>query len=117
LFSSHEVRTLFLRRLRFHEPPAFFRIHTVSDSNQPGWTCEDVMARLLEHLDGELPPELDTWIREHLAVCNGCLARTGHQRAFLRALRVRRGGSPATEALRARIERSLRGGERSERGD
>jgi len=75
------------------------------------------MARLLEHLDGELPPELDTWIREHLAVCSGCLARTGHQRAFLRALRSRRGISPATEALRARIERSLRGGERSERGD
>ncbi|HEX2779025.1 MAG TPA: zf-HC2 domain-containing protein [Gemmatimonadaceae bacterium] len=76
------------------------------------------MARLLEHLDGELPPSLDTWVREHLAVCEACLARTKHQRAFLRAVRSRRTNTPATEALKARIERTLRTrGERSERDD
>ena len=76
------------------------------------------MARLLEHLDGELPPSLDTWVREHLAVCGACLARTQHQRAFLRTLRSRRSHAPATEELRARIERTLRSrGDRSERDD
>lgn len=76
------------------------------------------MARLLEHLDGELPPNLDTWVREHLAVCAQCLARTQHQRAFLRAVRSRHASTPATDALRARIERTLRSrGDRSERDD
>ena len=89
----------------------------MSNESEPGPTCESVMARLLEHLDGELPPSLDTWVREHLAVCEECLARTEHQRAFLRAVRARRTPTPATEALRARIERTLRAGGRSERDD
>ena len=76
------------------------------------------MARLFEHLDGELPPSLDTWVREHLAVCGGCLARTDHQRAFLRVIRTRRPLTPATDALRIRVEQSLReGGGRSEHDD
>lgn len=90
----------------------------MSHTTQPGSTCEEVMARLFEHLDGELPPSLDTWVREHLAVCGGCLARTQHQRAFLRCLRSRQPLTPATDALRIRVERALReGGARSERGD
>ena len=89
----------------------------MSDPIQPGATREEVMARLFEHLDGELPPNLDTWVREHLAVCGGCLARTQHQRAFLRVIRSRRPLTAATDALRIRIEQSLRDGGRSERGD
>ena len=85
----------------------------MSESTKPGTTCAEVMARLFEHLDGELPPSLDTWVREHLAVCGGCLARTQHQRAFLRAIRNRGPATPATEALRVRIEQSLREGGRS----
>lgn len=90
----------------------------MSDRSKPGAECEGVMARLFEHLDGELPPSLDTWVREHLAVCEHCLARTQHERAFLRTLRSRRRHEPATQALRARIERALRSrGDRSERDD
>ena len=90
----------------------------MSERSKPGTECEGVMARLLEHLDGELPPSLDTWVREHLAVCGHCLARTQHQRAFLRTLRARRSHEPATESLRARIERTLRTrGGRSEHED
>ena len=90
----------------------------MSQTTQPGSTCEEVMARLFEHLDGELPPSLDTWVREHLAVCGECLARTQHQRAFLRCLHSRRPLTAATDALRVRIELALRdGGARSEPGD
>lgn len=90
----------------------------MSHTTQPGSTCEEVMSRLFEHLDGELPPSLDTWVREHLAVCGGCLARTQHQRAFLRCLRSRQPLTPATDALRIRIEHALRdGGGRSELAD
>lgn len=90
----------------------------MTHTTEPGSTCEEVLARLFEHLDGELPPSLDTWVREHLAVCRGCLARTEHQRAFLRCIRSRRPLTPATEALRIRIEDTLRaGGNRAEQGD
>lgn len=90
----------------------------MSEKTEPGASCEEVMARLFEHLDGELPPSLDTWVREHLAVCGGCLARTDHQRAFLRVLRKRGPLTPATDALRIRVEQSLRGGGgRSEHDD
>jgi anti-sigma factor RsiW len=89
----------------------------MSESTQPGTTCVEVMARLFEHLDGELPPSIDTWVREHLAVCRPCLARTQHQRAFLRAIRNRGPLTPATDALRVRIEQSLREGGRSELDD
>lgn len=90
----------------------------MSQTIQPGSSCEEVMSRLFEHLDGELPPSLDTWVREHLAVCGGCLARTQHQRAFLRCLRSRQRLTPATEALRTRIEQALREGmARSEHSD
>ena len=102
-----------------HSAPAFStRIRAMSDSSESGSVCEDVMARLNEHLDGELSPSLDTWVREHLAVCEHCLARTQHQRAFLRTLRTRRPLTPATDALRVRIERRLRSrSDRSERDD
>jgi anti-sigma factor (TIGR02949 family) len=90
----------------------------MSHPTQPGSTCEEVMARLFEHLDGELPPSLDTWVREHLAVCHGCLARTQHQRAFLRCIRSHRQAVQAAEALRSRIEQTLRAvGNRPEPGD
>ena len=90
----------------------------MSHTTQPGSTCEEVMARLFEHLDGELPPSVDTWVREHLAVCQGCLARTQHQRAFLRCLRAHRQAVQVAEALRVRVEQTLRGaGNRSEPGD
>ena len=90
----------------------------MSERSKPGSECEDVMARLTEHLDGELPPSLDTWVREHLAVCEHCLARTQHQRAFLRTIRSRRRHEPAAEALKARIEQTLRSRSgRSERDD
>ena len=116
--SPFATRTLIVRRHPFGEPPArASRFPSVNDFFQSGWTCDDVLARLPEHLDGELPPELDTSIREHLAVCSGCLARATHQRAFLRAVKACKPPKPATEAIRARIERSLRGGGRSEPGD
>lgn len=85
----------------------------MSKSTTPGTTCAEVMARLFEHLDGELPPSFDTWVREHLAVCGWCLVRAQHQRAFLRAIRNRGPLTPATDALRVRIEQSLREGGRS----
>ena len=114
-----EVRTLLnvVFASSSHRPTVPIPDKFVSETNQSGWSCSDVLARLPEHLDGELPPELDTRIREHLAVCHDCLARTVHEKAFLRAVRSKREMIPATDTLRARIERSLRGGERSERSD
>jgi anti-sigma factor RsiW len=70
------------------------------------------MARLHEHLDGELPPSDEAWIRVHLGICGDCRSRANHERAFLRALHACQKHEPASASLRARIERSLRGGGR-----
>ena len=75
------------------------------------------MARLYEHLDGELPAGDDTWIREHMAICGDCRSRANHERAFLRALHACRKHEPASASLRARIERTLRGGGRRDDRD
>lgn len=45
--------------------------------------CRTVMKRLWEYLDGELPPEAASALREHLAQCARCYPQYRHQLAFL----------------------------------
>jgi mycothiol system anti-sigma-R factor len=45
--------------------------------------CHDVMRRLWEYLDGELPREEVAALREHLAVCARCSPHFRFQMAFL----------------------------------
>lgn len=35
-------------------------------------TCQDLIARLLEYLDGEFSAEHVTWVEAHLPGCDGC---------------------------------------------
>lgn len=37
-------------------------------------TCQDVLARLSDYLDGEIPPEQRVAIEEHLSACAACFA-------------------------------------------
>ena len=78
-------------------------------------SCADVLTRLFEHVDGELPTEIETRVREHLAVCPECLANVRHDQAYLRALRRRDLLPKAPPELRARVESAL-AARRAERG-
>lgn len=78
----------------------------------PPPSCADVLARVYEFLDQELPSDIDTRVREHLAVCEQCNGAVEHERAFLRCVR-RTGGDAAPAELRARIQSLLSGRESS----
>ncbi len=45
--------------------------------------CQDVMKRLWEYLDGELPDEDVAKLREHVAICGRCSPQYRFQIAFL----------------------------------
>jgi anti-sigma factor (TIGR02949 family) len=47
-------------------------------------SCADALNRLYEFLDGELTPDVDERIREHLAACRSCFPAFEHERVFLR---------------------------------
>lgn len=56
--------------------------------------CQHVMKRLWEYLDGELPSEDVTALREHLAVCARCYPQYRFQLTFLAT--VARAGAATT---------------------
>lgn len=70
-------------------------------------TCDQAAARLYEYLDGELTPEVQAAIAEHLKACAHCFGRFEFERAFLEYIARCGGGARASEELRERIRRSL----------
>lgn len=50
-------------------------------------SCHDVLARLWEFLDGELNPETDAAVRQHLEQCSRCYPQYDFQRAYAEMLR------------------------------
>lgn len=72
-------------------------------------TCKEVLARLYEYLDGELPAEDLAAVREHLERCQECYPQLRFCQSFQEALRRAAHGQPgAPPALRARIADLLR---------
>jgi mycothiol system anti-sigma-R factor len=70
---------------------------------------------MYDFLDGELTPEVDEKIREHLAVCGSCCPEFEYERVFLRFLERRAQIEKAPPSLRRRIfEALLAGGPDSE---
>lgn len=70
-------------------------------------TCAEAVERMYEFLDGELTPEVDALIREHLALCARCVPEFEHERVFLRFLERRAAIVKAPPSLRRRIFQAL----------
>ena len=71
-------------------------------------SCEAVLALVFEFLDQELPSDVDTRVREHLAVCAGCRGAFEHDRAFLRRLQRTGEGKASGELRQLIVERLSR---------
>ncbi|MEJ7811249.1 MAG: zf-HC2 domain-containing protein [Gemmatimonadaceae bacterium] len=71
------------------------------------WGCDEVVARVYDFLDGELPGAEDLWVRDHLVECGPCLRRFEHERRFLRRVAGPSHTQPASDELRRRIRRDL----------
>jgi anti-sigma factor (TIGR02949 family) len=67
-------------------------------------SCQDVMERLWDYLDGELPPEQMQALADHLAECRRCFPQYRFEFAFLEALARQRARAPGpSEALVERV--------------
>ena len=72
-------------------------------------TCEEVLALLSDHLDGDLAPERLATVEAHLHACDGCTRFGGEFRATLAALREHlRSAPPLPESLRERLRAIVR---------
>jgi anti-sigma factor (TIGR02949 family) len=71
------------------------------------WPCDEVVERMYEFLDGELTPDVNEKIREHLAACQRCCPEFEHERVFLRFLERRAQIEKAPPSLRRRIVQAL----------
>jgi mycothiol system anti-sigma-R factor len=86
------------------------------------WPCDAILERSYEFLDGELSPDADALIREHLAQCRSCRLVVQRDSAFLAFLERRALIEPAPPELRERItdaieqEGAWRGGDEGASG-
>jgi mycothiol system anti-sigma-R factor len=74
-----------------------------SDGSTASLTCSAVLERIFEFLGGELTPEVDARIREHLAICGSCHPEFEHGRVFLAFLARHAQIERAPVELRMRI--------------
>jgi anti-sigma factor RsiW len=74
-----------------------------------GLTCEEVLARLSDYLDGELAPDALGALEAHLSACEGCARFGGEFRATVAALRDHvRAGPRLPARIRARLDDLLK---------
>lgn len=68
--------------------------------------CEEVIASLLEYLDGEIDDARRALIDDHLAECRGCFSRAEFERALRNRLRTL-ANAPPPASLRRRLKAIL----------
>jgi anti-sigma factor (TIGR02949 family) len=68
--------------------------------------CEEVVARLLTYLDGELDAETRAHIDHHIEQCHGCYSRAQFERTLRRRLQEL-GHEPPSERLTRRLKSLL----------
>jgi len=71
-------------------------------------TCQEVIDRLWDYLDSELPPEDMQAVADHLAECGRCYPQYRFEFAFLEALaRQREVARKPSDAWRGRLKAAL----------
>jgi anti-sigma factor RsiW len=70
-----------------------------------GLSCSDVLARLSDYVDGDLPAEERGRVEDHLRACEGCARFGGEFAATVRGLRAHLG---APVSLSGELEERLR---------
>jgi anti-sigma factor (TIGR02949 family) len=69
--------------------------------------CQEAAKRLHELIDGELTPEVERAVRQHLKDCAPCMAVYEFEEAFCRFVKLKARGEAAPEALKQRIMSDL----------
>ncbi|KAB2911552.1 MAG: anti-sigma factor [Hyphomicrobiaceae bacterium] len=75
----------------------------MSVTDQDKIRCEEVIAHLLQYLDGEIDGEKRAEIDRHLEHCRGCYSRAEFERLLRRKVAAL-GDEPAPPALQRRLK-------------
>ena len=72
-------------------------------SGKPMMPCEEVVERLFEYLDEEMPDFESQQVKDHLEVCKKCYPRAEFERAFLEAVQKVKSGDACPDSVRRSI--------------
>lgn len=70
--------------------------------------CTQALNKLFDMLDGELTPEVEAKMREHVVGCPHCFTQADFEKRFLAALSAVRAGRSASGSLRSRVLEALK---------
>lgn len=76
-------------------------------AGKPMLSCEEVVDRLFEYLDGELEDLESQQVKDHLEACKRCYPRAEFERAFLEAVQNAKTGVICPEAVRESVMAAL----------
>lgn len=74
----------------------------------PMMKCEEVLDRLFDYLDGELPDPESEQVKAHLEACKACYPRAEFERAFLDALSRAKSGESCPQSVRDSVLAAIR---------
>lgn len=80
----------------------------MSPDDQPMGDCSGAMERLFDLLDGELTPDRERQVRDHITGCPDCFSHADFEKRFLAAVAAARRSGAAPDTLRARVMEALR---------
>ena len=72
-------------------------------SGQPMMKCDEVLERLFDYLDGELPDLESEQVQHHLEMCKACYPRAEFERAFLDAVQKAKSGEVCPDSVRQSV--------------
>lgn len=75
---------------------------------QPVMRCPEAMEQIYAFLDGEISPELEEKIREHLKCCTRCCPEYDLEATFLEVVRRQRESDRARAEFKARVVAAIR---------
>lgn len=88
-------------------PPTGLHPRSGRSGARGGISCEEALARVYEYLDGELDPELQERVHEHLEVCRRCYPCFNFERLFLDDVHERGLSVEENPRLKRRVEALL----------
>ncbi len=72
-------------------------------TEEPRMDCHQAAGRLYEYLDGELTPEIERTVREHLSDCAPCFSLFNFEETYVKFLSARTQARKAPQHLKRRI--------------
>ncbi len=77
---------------------------------KPMMPCDEVLDRLFEYLDGEMPDIESQQVKDHLDACQKCYPRLDFERTFLDAVQKVKDCEGCPDSVREKVLAAIQGG-------